>query len=106
MAATTRSNRHLGAFALLMAACAIALAGRAAWCAPPPGSSSAADPRFRAMVARFIDSEMRLSPERATGAGDHRFDDKLSDLSPSGIRARIRHAHDWKARFSFWKAAL
>ena len=58
------------------------------------------------MVARFIDSEMRLFPERATEAGDHRFDDKLSDLSPSGIRARIRHAHDWKARFSSWHAAL
>jgi uncharacterized protein (DUF885 family) len=104
--AKTRSNRYFSAFALLIGACAIAIAKRAAWCAPPPTSSSAADGQFRAIVARFIDSEMRLFPERATEAGDHRFDDRLGDLSPSGIRARISHAHDWKARFSSWHAAL
>jgi uncharacterized protein (DUF885 family) len=52
------------------------------------------------MVARFIDSELRLSPETATDDGDHRYDDRLADLSRAGIGAKIRHARVWKARFS------
>ena len=95
----------IGTLVLLTVAAVIALASRVAW-GLPPDSSGAADPQFRAMVARFIDTEMRLFPERATEAGDHRFDDKLSDLSPSGIQARIRHARDWKARFTSWHGSL
>ncbi len=58
------------------------------------------------MVARFIDSEMRLSPETATDDGDHRYDDRLADLSLAGIGAKIRHARMWKARFSRLHAQL
>jgi uncharacterized protein (DUF885 family) len=70
------------------------------------GASSAADAEFRSLVAQFIDSEMRLNPEAATEDGDHRFDDRLSDLSLPGIRAKIRHARDWKARFAGLRTAL
>lgn len=99
-------NRYIGALVLLIAvACPIAIAPTA-WCAPPAPSPGAVDGDFRAMVARFIDSEMRLFPERATEAGDHRFDARLSGFSPSAIQARIRHAHEWKERFSRWHGAL
>ncbi len=74
-------------------------------CAPPP-SPNEADGEFRATVARFIESEMRLFPERATAAGDHRFDARLSAYSASAIRARIDHARKWKVRFSRWPGAL
>jgi uncharacterized protein (DUF885 family) len=55
---------------------------------------------FRADVDRFLEAEFRLFPERATHAGDHRFDDRLSDLSASGVEARLRHAAMWKERFA------
>jgi uncharacterized protein (DUF885 family) len=84
---------------LLIAACLVVLVGPRAFAA-----SGGGDVEFRRMVARFIDSEMRLFPERATDDGDHRFDDRLSDLSPSGMRAKIRHAHIWKGRFSALRA--
>ena len=71
-----------------------------AWAAPASGTPGRADRQFRAMVAELIDSEMRLHPERATEDGDHRFDNRLGDLSQSGIRAKIRHAREWKGRFS------
>jgi uncharacterized protein (DUF885 family) len=67
---------------------------------PVRSASGGSDAEFRAMVARFIDSEMRLFPEEATEDGDHRFDGRLSDLSLSGMRMNIRHARDWKARLS------
>jgi hypothetical protein len=61
---------------------------------------------FRQMVARFIDGEMRLSPVRVTEDGDHRFDDRLSDYSQSAVRAKIRHAREWKSRFSRLRGEL
>lgn len=80
--------------------------GGIARAAPPAAPSETADPEFRATVARFIDSELRLSPETATADGDHRYDDRLSDLSLSGIQKKILHAREWKARFSGWHASL
>jgi uncharacterized protein (DUF885 family) len=70
------------------------------------GAAAGTDAQFRAAVAEFIDREMRLSPESATEDGDHRFDGRLSDYSPAGIRAKIRHAQNWKARFLNWRGAL
>lgn len=58
-----------------------------------------ADKRFRETIGRFIDSEMRLYPQRATAAGDHRFDGRVNDLSRGGIARRILHATSWKRQF-------
>jgi uncharacterized protein (DUF885 family) len=69
-------------------------------------ASANTDTQFRAAVAKFIDSEMRLSPENATEDGDHRFDGELSDYSPAAIRAKVHHAQIWKTRFSNWRGAL
>jgi uncharacterized protein (DUF885 family) len=57
------------------------------------------DAAFRTLVNQFIDAEMRLFPESATAAGDHRFDGRLSDLSSAGIARMVAHARLWKARF-------
>ena len=37
-----------------------------------------------------LDDLLRLSPELATRVGDHRSDDRLDDLTPSGLRERAR----------------
>ncbi len=64
---------------------------------PPAGSGDAA---FRADAARFLEAELRMSPEWATEQGDHRFDSRVSDLSPDGIAARLRHASMWREKFA------
>ncbi|MDO8434848.1 MAG: DUF885 domain-containing protein [Candidatus Binatus sp.] len=56
-------------------------------------SNSAA--RFHQETAEFIEAELRLYPERATALGDHRFDDRVNDLSRAGATAVIDHAHEW-----------
>jgi uncharacterized protein (DUF885 family) len=65
--------------------------------AETPASGDAA---FRAAVDHFIESELRMFPERATGLGDHRFDNRIDDVSAHGIAEEIRHATDWKAKLS------
>ncbi|MCP5519920.1 MAG: DUF885 domain-containing protein [Verrucomicrobiales bacterium] len=44
------------------------------------GSAEAA---FAELTARYLDQAPGLSPVQATGWGDHRFDQKLDDLSPA-----------------------
>jgi uncharacterized protein (DUF885 family) len=94
---------------ILVAAICLMSGGRSVVFGSGPGTTGPAsntDPQFRAALAKFIDSEMRLSPEGATEAGDHRFDGKLSDFSPAGIEAKIRHARFWKTQFLNWRGAL
>jgi uncharacterized protein (DUF885 family) len=57
------------------------------------------DAAFRAAVSQFIDSELRLFPERATALGDHRFDDRIDDVSADGIAEEVLHATKWMAKF-------
>ncbi len=64
-----------------------------------PGFVVAGDLGFRKAVNEFIESEFRMFPENATWAGDHRFDDRIEDLSAAGLAAESRHAHEWKTRF-------
>ena len=69
--------------------------------AMPAGAEteSAADRAFRAQVTQFIQAELELNPERATHLGDHRFDDRVDDVSARGIDEAIRHAKKWIALF-------
>jgi uncharacterized protein (DUF885 family) len=46
--------------------------------------------RFRTLAEDTVEDLLRLSPERATDLGDHRYDDRLDDLSESGLAARRR----------------
>ncbi|MBV8134320.1 MAG: DUF885 domain-containing protein [Deltaproteobacteria bacterium] len=66
-------------------------------CAEAPASG---DATFRAAVDHFIESELRMFPERATQLGDHRFDTRVDDLSAHGLAAVVEHATDWKTKLS------
>ncbi|WP_133477928.1 DUF885 domain-containing protein [Cognatilysobacter segetis] len=54
--------------------------------APPAvtAPSQTADARFQAITNDWLDGWMRLNPVAATQLGDHRFDDRLDDLSATG----------------------
>jgi uncharacterized protein (DUF885 family) len=67
---------------------------------PRAETPDSADAGFRAAVDHFIESELRMFPERATQLGDHRFDDRVDDLSLHGIADQVLHATDWKAKLS------
>jgi uncharacterized protein (DUF885 family) len=53
--------------------------------------SNAADTAFAKLGARYVDELARMSPVNGTQLGDHRFDDKLPDLSAAG-RGRVTAA--------------
>jgi uncharacterized protein (DUF885 family) len=80
----------------LIAAIAISIAF-----AGPGGAETESAPNraFRAQVAQFVQAEMRLYPERATRLGDHRYDDRVDDMSARGIDAAIQLAKKWIALF-------
>lgn len=61
-----------------------------------PGWSEALDPsafpagrRFRTVAERVLDAMLHAAPESATGLGDHRFDDRLTDWSADGVESRV-----------------
>ena len=79
---------------------ALALALVVAIAAPARADApSAADSAFQAQVEQFVQTELRLYPERATRLGDHRFDDRVDDQSAHGVDEVIRHAKKWRATF-------
>jgi len=43
--------------------------------------------RFHALAEDAVEDLLRLEPERATDLGDHRFDDRLTDMSEDGLSA-------------------
>lgn len=53
-------------------------------------TTSRADRTFEALARRYIDQGARLSPVSATGMGDHRFDDRIDDVSARGRAAGLR----------------
>ena len=44
------------------------------------------DPSVVAVAEAALDDLLASSPEWATALGDHRFDDRLADLSDEGLR--------------------
>jgi len=74
--------------------------GLVAIAAPATAETESAPNRaFRAQVTQFVQAELQLYPERATRLGDHRFDDRVDDVSANGIDAVVRHAKKWIALF-------
>ena len=67
-----------GRFALALLALCVALQPTAF------AAGASADARFDALGKRYVEEFGRYSPVSATQLGDHRFDGKLDDLSPSG----------------------
>jgi uncharacterized protein (DUF885 family) len=50
--------------------------------------------RFRTVAERIIDAMLQAVPELATDLGDHRFDDRLTDLGSDGVQARAAMLSD------------
>jgi len=58
--------------------------------APPPPPT--ADQQFEALAQRYLREAPEQSPADATSLGDHRFDDRLDDVSAAGWQARLTFA--------------
>jgi uncharacterized protein (DUF885 family) len=60
-------------------------------------AQNAEDTKLADAFKRFLDEEFKHHPVDATRAGDHRFDDRLDDLSPKAreaTRVRLKTAYD------------
>ena len=61
--------------------------------------------RFHALAEDAVEDLLRLEPERATDLGDHRFDDRLTDLSEEGLAACRRPLADHRDELDSLDAA-
>ncbi|MEZ6023527.1 MAG: DUF885 domain-containing protein [Hyphomonadaceae bacterium] len=55
-------------------------------------TESGADRAFARLSQRYLDGVLRLSPINATTTGDHRYDDRIDDVSAAGRAASLRFA--------------
>ena len=76
-----------GIAAMLLAACAAAPPPPAP-APPPPPPPPTPDQQFEALGQRYLREAQELTPVDATALGDHRFDDRLDDVSEAGWQAR------------------
>ncbi|MFO0809747.1 MAG: DUF885 domain-containing protein [Gemmataceae bacterium] len=67
---------------LVLVALVVALAANAAMAAPNPE-----DAKLAAFFRTYLDEDFRRHPAAASRAGDHRYDDRLDDLSPTARAA-------------------
>jgi len=51
----------------------------------------AADSPLESFFRQYLDERFALHPTEATGLGDHRFDDKMDDLSPAALEKSLAH---------------
>ncbi len=77
--------RGLGAAALLVGL----MAARASAQDDPGARAKAEDARLEAFFRATLDETFRLEPLTATRLGDHRFDDRLDDISPRARDERL-----------------
>ena len=57
-----------------------------------------ADREFARLAGEYLDDRAERHPELATGLGDHRFDDRLSDPSEAARADERRSLDGWAAR--------
>ena len=83
-------NRRIviGIAALLLGACAAAPQPPAP-APPPPPPPPTPDQAFEQLARRYLDEFPELSPVDATSLGDHRFDDRIDDVSVDGWKAQL-----------------
>ena len=58
----------------------------------------AADSALETFFRRYLDERFALHPVDATALGDHRFDDKLDDLSPAALEKSLAHLKATRAK--------
>jgi uncharacterized protein (DUF885 family) len=83
-------NRRIviGIAALLLGACAAAPPPPAP-APPPPPPPPTPDQVFEQLARRYLDEFPQQSPVDATSLGDHRFDDRIDDVSVDGWKAQL-----------------
>lgn len=67
------------------------------------------DLKFEAFAKEYLDQLLQMNPEFATSLGEHRYDDRLSDYSRTGIQAQIqfqRQSVDRLARLEMSKLSV
>ena len=82
-----KANVLVASTALLLCACVPTppVAPEPAPPAPPPPTP---DQQFEALAQRYLRESPEQSPVNATGLGDHRFDNRLDDVSAAGWQNR------------------
>jgi uncharacterized protein (DUF885 family) len=78
----------IGIAALLLGACAAAPPPPAP-APPPPPPPPTPDQVFEQLARRYLDEFPRQLPVDATSLGDHRFDDRIDDVSVDGWKAQL-----------------
>jgi uncharacterized protein (DUF885 family) len=66
---------------------------------PPAGDVAARQKAFDALVAEYWDHRLERTPEVASLLGDHRWNDRSSDLSAAAEAAELAAARSFLARF-------
>jgi uncharacterized protein (DUF885 family) len=59
---------------------------------------AAGEERLQSFFQRYLDERFALHPMEATQLGEHRFDGKLDDLSPTALDRSLRHLKAARAR--------
>src|SRR5260221_2294448 len=65
-----------------------------------PSGAKGDDRAFYTIADRYLDDSFRAYPTQATGAGYHRYDDLLEDLTPEGLRDKLKLATRYRAELS------
>ncbi len=63
---------------------------------PPNLFATPEDDRFQKLAKDYIEGLLQVSPELATGLGDHRFDDKLGDYSDEAEAKQLQTSKDFR----------
>jgi uncharacterized protein (DUF885 family) len=54
--------------------------------------------KLESVFRRYLDERFAMHPTDATAYGDHRFDDKMDDLSPAALKKSLQHLKDTRAK--------
>jgi uncharacterized protein (DUF885 family) len=60
--------------------------------------ASTEDTKLESFFRRHLDERFAMHPTEATSLGDHRFDDKMDDLSPGALKRSREHLKNTRAK--------
>jgi len=63
-----------------------------------PIPAIAAESPLESFFHRYLDERFALHPTEATALGDHRFDDRMDDVSPAALAKSLAHLKDTRTR--------